>query len=167
MSYNKFRWWTKGRKNKPLSGKAPLLLKIRNGDFDYSYMFAEAQAMREEAKRVYEDTYKNYVGNDETNRKLAAEDSARMKRVKALKLMEEADKNETLILNELRKQLRVEFDLDRDTDLWDKAMEKQRGNGSIEDLYWWYKKQVKHFTTKSEMDIKFERTNTKGLEYLF
>jgi len=167
MSYNKFRWWTKGRKNKPLSGKAPLLLKIRNGDFDYSYMFAEAQAMREEAKRVYEDTYKNYVGSDETNRKLAAEDSARMKRVKALKLMEEADKNERLILNELRKQLRVEFDLDRDTDLWDKAMEKQRGKGTIEDLYWWYKKQVKHFTTKSEMDIKFERTNTKGLEYLF
>ena len=167
MSYNKFRWWTKGRKNKPLSGKAPLLLKIRNGDFDYSYMFAEAQAMREEAKRVYEETYKNYVGSDETNRKLAAEDSARMKRVKALKLMDEADKNERLILNELRKQLRVEFDLDRDTDLWDKAMEKQRGKGTIEDLYWWYKKQVKHFTTKSEMDIKFERTNTKGLEYLF
>ena len=81
--------------------------------------------------------------------------------------MEEADKNERLILNELRKQLRVEFDLDRDTDLWDKAVEKQRGKGTIEDLYWWYKKQVKHFTTKSEMDIKFERTNTKGLEYLF
>jgi hypothetical protein len=167
MAYNKFRWWTKGRKNKPLSGKAPLLLKIRNGDFDYSYMFDEAKAMRDEAKRVYEEAYKNYIGSDERNRKLAAEDSARMKRVKALKLMHEADKNENLILNELRKQLRVEFDLDRDTDLWDKAMEKQRGKGTIEDLYWWYKKQVNHFTTKSEMDIKFKRTNTVGLEYLF
>jgi len=167
MAYNKFRWWTKGRKNKPLSGKAPLLLKIRNGDFDYSYMFDEAKAMRDEAKRVYEEAYKNYIGSDERNRKLAAEDSARMKRVKALKLMHEADKNENLILNELRKQLRVEFDLDRDTDLWDNAMEKQRGKGTIEDLYWWYKKQVNHFTTKSEMDIKFKRTNTVGLEYLF
>ena len=167
MAYNKFRWWTKGRKNKPLSSKAPLLLKIRNGDFDYSYMFAEAQAMREEAKRVYEDTYKNYIGSDERNRKLAAEDSARMKRVKALKLMDEADKNENLILNELRKQLRIEFDLDRETDLWDKAMEKQRGKGTIEDLYWWYAKQVKHRTTTSEIDIQLKRANTEGLEYLF
>ena len=167
MAYNKFRWWTRGRKNKPLSSKAPLLLKIRNGDFDYSYMFAEAQAMREEAKRAYEDTYKNYIGSDERNRKLAAEDSARMKRVKALKLMDEADKNENLILNELRKQLRIEFNLDRDTDLWDKAMEKQRGKGTIEDLYWWYKKQCKETITNSEIDIKFERSNTNGLEYLF
>ena len=36
MAYNKFRWWTKGRPNKPLKTDAPLLLKIRNGDFDYS-----------------------------------------------------------------------------------------------------------------------------------
>ena len=33
MAYNKFRWWTKGRKTKPLPQNAPLLLKIRNGDF--------------------------------------------------------------------------------------------------------------------------------------
>jgi hypothetical protein len=43
MSYNKFRWWTKGRTHKPLKSDAPLLLKIRNGDFDYSYMFGEAK----------------------------------------------------------------------------------------------------------------------------
>ena len=81
--------------------------------------------------------------------------------------MDEADKNENLILNELRKQLRIEFNLDRDTDLWDKAMEKQRGKGTIEDLYWWYKKQCKETITNSEIDIKFERSNTNGLEYLF
>ncbi len=39
MGYNPYRWWTKGRPNKPLKAEAPLLLKIRNGDFDYSYMF--------------------------------------------------------------------------------------------------------------------------------
>jgi hypothetical protein len=52
-------------------------------------------------------------------------------------------------------------------DLWDKAMERQRGKGTLEDLYMWYKKQVKEATTKSEMDIQFKRWNTKGLEYLF
>ena len=157
--YNKFRWWTKGRINKPLPTSAPLLLKIRNGDFDYSYMFSEAEVVRQEATRVYEETYKNYIGNDERNRKLAAEDSARMKRVKALKLMEEAHKNELKILHELRTELTMEFG----KDLWDKAMEHQRGKGTIEDLYWWYKKQVKFGQTPSELAIQLGRKTTKGL----
>ena len=159
MAYNPFRWWTRGRKNKPLSTKAPLLLKIRNGDFDYSYMFAEAQAMRDEANRVYEQTYKNYIGTDEHNRKLAAEDSARMKRVKVLKLMDEAHKNELKILHDLRKELELEFG----KDLWEKCMERQRGKGTVEDIYWWYKKQVKFGQTPSEIAIKLGRNSTKGL----
>jgi hypothetical protein len=163
MGYNPYRWFTKGRKNRPLPNNAPLLLKIRNGDFNYSYMFSEAEDTRKEATRVYEEAYKNYIGNDEHNRKMAAEDSSRMKRVKALKLMEEAHKNEMVILTSLRRNLESEFGVD----LWEKAMEKQRGKGTIEDLYFWYKKQVKEYTTKSEMDIQFKRPNTKGLEHLF
>jgi len=163
MAYNRFRWWTKGRKNKPLKSTAPLLLKIRNGDFDYSYMFEEVKAVRQEATSVYEKAYKNYVGTDETNRRMAAEDSARMKRVKALKLMDEAHKNELKILHDLRKELESEFG----KDLWDTAMEKKRGNGTIEDLYWWYKKQVKEVRTFSEMNIQLRSDNTKGLEHLF
>jgi hypothetical protein len=163
MAYNRFRWWTKGRKNKPLKSTAPLLLKIRNGDFDYSYMFEEVKAVRQEATSVYEKAYKNYVGTDETNRRMAAEDSARMKRVKALKLMDEAHKNELKILHDLRKELESEFG----KDLWDKAMEKKRGKGTIEDLYWWYKKQVKEVRTYSEISIQLRSDNTKGLEHLF
>ena len=167
MGYNKFRWFTKGRKNRPLKANAPLLLKIRNGDFDYSYMFGEAKECREDAIRIYEEAYNNYIGSDEHNRKMAAEDSARMKRVKALKLMEEAHKNELILLNQLREQLRIEFSLTKETDLWEKSLEKQRGKGTIEDLYWWYKKQVKEATTYSEIDIQLRRSNTKGLEHLF
>jgi hypothetical protein len=162
-AYNRFRWWTKGRKNKPLKPTAPLLLKIRNGDFDYSYMFEEVKAVRQEATSVYEKTYKNYVGTDETNRRMAAEDSARMKRIKALKLMDEAHKNELKILHDLRKELESEFG----NDLWDKGMEKKRGKGTIEDLYWWYKKQVKEVRTFSEISIQLRSNNTKGLEHLF
>ncbi len=163
MSYNKYRWWTKGRPNKPLKADAPLLLKIRNGDFDYSYMFSEAKIVKESAEKASADTYKNYGGTDEKNRIQASLEAGRMKRIKALKLEIEADKNEKSILWKLQKELKSEFG----KDLWDKAMERQRGKGTLEDLYMWYKKQCKEGTTKSEMDIQLKRQNTKGLEHLF
>ena len=163
MGYNPFRWWTKGRPNKPLKAEAPLLLKIRNGDFDYSYMFSEAKQMRETSESAYDDAYKNYGGTDQSNREQAALEASRMKRVKAIKLEIEADKDEKVILWKFRKELTKEFG----KDLWEKSLERQRGKGTLEDLYWWYKKQVKEAITTSEIDIKFKRTNTKGLEYLF
>jgi hypothetical protein len=163
MGYNPFRWWTKGRPNKPLKAEAPLLLKIRNGDFDYSYMFSEAKIVKESAKKAGEDAYKNYGGTDEQNRIQASLEAGRMKRIKAIKLELEAMTDENKILWKLRKELAREFE----KDLWEKAMERQRGKGTLEDLYMWYKKQVKQGTTTSEFDIKYERPNTKGLEYLF
>ena len=162
MAYNKFRWWTKGRPSKPLKADAPLLLKIRNGDFNYSYMFSEAQIVKESAQKAGEDAYKNYGGTDEQNRIQASLEAGRMKRIKALKLEIEADKNEKSILWKLQKELKQEFG----KDLWNKAMERQRGKGTLEDLYMWYKKQVKEGTTKSEMDIQLKRSNIRGLEYL-
>ena len=163
MGYNPFRWWTKGRPNKPLKAEAPLLLKIRNGDFDYSYMFSEAKIIKQSAEDAYNQAYTNYGGTDERNRKEAALEAGRMKRVKAIKLELEAMTDENRILWKLRKELTKEFE----KDLWDKAMERQRGKGTLEDLYMWYKKQVKQGTTTSEFDIKYQRPNTKGLEYLF
>ena len=163
MGYNPFRWWTKGRPNKPLPADAPLLLKIRNGDFDYSYMFNEAASQRASAEEAYNQTYKNYGGTDEKNRQEAALEAGRMKRIKAIKLELEAGRDEEMILWKLRGELTKEFG----KDLWEKSLERQRGKGTLEDLYWWYKKQVKEAITTSEIDIKFKRTNTKGLEYLF
>ena len=163
MAYNKFSWWTKGRPNKPLKADAPLLLKIRNGDFDYSYMFNEAASQRASAEEAYNQTYKNYGGTDEKNRQEAALEAGRMKRIKAIKLELEAGRDEEMILWKLRGELTKEFG----KDLWEKSLERQRGKGTLEDLYWWYKKQVKEAITTSEIDIKFKRTNTKGLEYLF
>ncbi len=163
MAYNKFRWWTKGRPNKPLKADAPLLLKIRNGDFDYSYMFSEAKVVRETAVKASADAYKNYGGTDEQNRIQASLEAGRMKRIKALKLEIEADKNEKSILWKLQKELKQEFG----KDLWEKSLERQRGKGTLENLYYWYKKQVKEATTKSEIDIQFKRANTRGLSHLF
>ena len=163
MAYNKYRWYTKGRPNKPLKADAPLLLKIRNGDFDYSYMFSEAREVKESAKKASEDAYKNYGGTDSKNRNEASLEAGRMKRIKAIKLELEAFVDENRILWRLQGELKKEFG----KDLWNKAMQKQRGKGTLEDLYMWYKKQVKEATTKSEMDIQLKRMNTKGLEYLY
>ena len=155
MGYNPFRWWTKGRKRKPLPADAPLLLKIRNGDFDYCYMFEEAKQMRETQQKVYQEAYDNYGGTDERNRIQAAQEASQMKRLKALKLELEAAKEEEMILWKLRSELKKEFE----KDLWDKAMQRSRGKGTLEDLYFWYKKQCKIGTTKSEMDIQLKRKN--------
>ena len=162
MSYNPYRWWTRGRKKKPLKADAPLLLKIRNGDFDYSYMFGEALEMRQSAQKAYEETYTNYGGNDEKNRLDAALEASRMKRVKTIKLELEAALDEEKILWKLRKELEKEFG----KDLWDKAMERQRGKGTLEDLYEWYRKNSKVKNPQSIQDIQLRRSNTKGLEYL-
>jgi hypothetical protein len=126
-------------------------------------MFNEAIEMRESAKQVYELTYKNYGGTDEKNRVESALEASRMRRVKALKLELEGGREEQITLWKLQMELKKEFG----KDLWEKSLERQRGKGTLEDLYMWYKKQVKEGTTKSEMDIQLKRWNTKGLEYLF
>jgi hypothetical protein len=126
-------------------------------------MFSEAKIVKEAAQKASEDAYKNYGGTDEQNRIQASLEAGRMKRIKSIKLELEAMEDENRILWKLRKELEKEFE----KDLWDKAMERQRGNGTLEDLYIWYKKQCKQGTTNSEFDIKYERPNTKGLEHLF
>jgi hypothetical protein len=125
-------------------------------------MFSEAIEMRETQHKVYQQAYDNYGGTDERNRIQAALEVSQMKRVKALKLEFEANRDENVILYKLRSELTKEFG----KDLWDKAMERSRGKGTLEDLYMWYKKQCKIGTTKSEIDIQLRRANTKNLEYL-
>ena len=72
-----------------------------------------------------------------------------MKRVKRLKLLEVADEEENKRLRELKLALEMEFD----KCLWDESLKHQRGKGTTEDLYWWYKKQCKLGITKSEYTI--------------
>lgn len=150
-------------RNKLLPQNAPLLLKIRNGDFNYSYLFDSAKTIRNEAERVYELTYKHYIGNDENNRRHEALDASRSVRKSAVKRELEAGFHEVELLDKLRVELEKEFEID----LWDKAMEVKRGIKTIEDLYWWYKKKTKEVITKSELCIQLKRANTKGLEHLF
>lgn len=168
MAYNKYRWFT-NTTARPLNGKAPLLLKIRNGDFERTPYFGEAYNAKKSAVQAYEDTKKNSLIADSQQLEREAMDSARIKRVKALKLMELGHADEIKRLKTLRDSLDTEFGLDKfkGIEIWEEAHQKQRGKGTIEDLYWWYKSKMKFSMTPSEMDIKLTRSNTKGLEYLF
>jgi len=137
MGYNKFQWWMSGQsRKKPLGKNAPLLDKIKNGDFDYSPLFDASKKCRQDSELAYELAYKNYIGNDELNRIRAAEDSARMTRVRALKLLDSADKDEHTRLVDLRTALKNQFKVD----LWDKMIGEKPM--SLVELYKWYEKQV-------------------------
>jgi len=160
MGYNKFRWWTNGRRKKPLPKSAPLLLKIRNGDFEYSPYFEEAEDNRKESDKIYESVMKTSSLKNEMDKRYDAIDAGRMKRVKALKLDEVGCEDEYKRLKELREALTDEFG----KCLWDKCLERQRGKGTTEDMYWWYKKQCKMGITPSELAIKLGRKTTKGLK---
>ena len=133
MAYNKYRWWTRKKKNKPLPEYYPLAEKIKNGDYEYSYMFTEAKEVRESAQKAYQQTYDNYGGTDEKNRIEVSLDASRMKRLRALKLELEAHKDEQMILWKLKRDLEKTFGVD----LWEEALENV--DGDLMDLYTYYK----------------------------
>mgnify|MGYP001168101733 CR=1 FL=1 len=160
MGYNPFRWYTQGKyRKKPLKKSTPLLLKIQNGDFEYSPFFLEAK----DNEKLYDEMYQQYLDDshstDKHSLKHEAHQYAKMKRIKAQKLMEKGIEEEQSRLHELRNELTLEFG----KDLWNKCLEKQRGKGTTEDMYWWYKKQCNLGQTPSEMAIALGRKTTKGL----
>ena len=160
MGYNPFRWYTQNKyRKKQLKKQSPLLLKIRNGDFEYSPFFREATDNEELYNKMYNEYIDNSHSRDEQAIKHEAHQHAKMKRIKAQKLMEKGLEEELVRLNELKKELALEFG----KCLWDKCLEKQRGKGTTEDMYWWYKKQVNMGQTPSEMAIALGRKTTKGL----
>ena len=162
MGYNPFRWYTSGKyRKRPLPQSSPLLLKIRNGDFESSPFFKEAEDARKDYQRMYDEFVQTSQITDEFDLKHEAHQYAKMKNVKALKLDEKAHEEEAVRLNQLKKELTLEFG----QDLWEEAMEANiGGRGTTEDLYWWYKKKTKMGQTPSEMAIALGRTTTKGLQ---
>jgi len=162
MGYNPFRWYTSGKyRKKPLPQSSPLLLKIKNGDFEYSPFFKEA----EDNEKLYQQMYDEYMQtsgiSDISDRKVEAHQYARMKRIKAEKLREKGHEEDLTRLIQLQKELTAEFG----QDLWEEGMEaKLSGRGTTEDLYWWYKKKVGMGQTPSEIAIQLGRTTTKGLQ---
>tara|TARA_R110000868_G_scaffold210445_1_gene460467 strand:- start:746 stop:1231 length:486 start_codon:yes stop_codon:yes gene_type:complete len=160
MAYSPFRWFTEGKyRKRPLKSNSPLLLKIRNGDFEYSPFFFEADDNKKLYTKMYQQFMDTSMISDTNDKKTDAHQFAKMKNVKVLKLLEKANEEENARLYQLRKELTGEFG----KDLWEKCLEKKRGKGTTEDMYWWYKKQCKMGQTPSELAIILGRTTTKGL----
>ena len=160
MGYNPFRWYTQGKyRKKPLKSNTPLLLKIQNGDYELSPFYKEAEDNHKLYNKMYNESIQNSHSRDEQAIKHEAHQYAKMKRIKAQKLEEKALEEELTRLGELKKRLKEEFG----KCLWEKAQQRQRGKGTTEDLYWWYKKQVGMSTTPSELAIRLGRKTTKGL----
>jgi hypothetical protein len=160
MAYNPFRWYTQGKyRKKPLKKQTPLLLRIRNGDFEYSPFFLEAR----DNNKLYDDMYQQFMDTsllkNIDDKRVEAHQFAKMERIKAQKLMEKGIEEEQTRLNELKSELELEFG----KCLWDICLDKQTGRGTTEDMYWWYKKQVKMGQTPSELAIALGRKTTQGL----
>jgi len=151
MSYSPFRWYTKGSyRRKPLKSSSPLLLRIQNGDFEYSPFLKESVDEEKNYQNKFNEFMSTSLIADIMDRKIEAHQYAKMRRIASQKLMEKGIEEEVVRLIELRKQLEIEFG----KDLWEKCLEKQRGKGTTEDMYWWYKKQCNIQLTKSEMQIR-------------
>ena len=151
MAYNPFRWYTEGKyRKRPLKKSSPLLLRIQNGDFEYSPFFLESK----DNDKLYDEMFQQYMEKshirDINDRRVEAHEYAKMRRIASQKLMEKGLEEEQTRLMELKNQLTSEFG----KDLWDKCLEKQRGKGTTEDMYWWYKKQMGLTYTKSELQIR-------------
>ena len=125
MSYNPFQWWRQGKK-KRLPQNAHLFDRIKNGDFDYSYYYAQAAASRD----AYVTTFNQVM--KETGTYSMARQAARMNNVRAMKLEEEGHKHEFKLLKELRDELRKEFGFD----LWDEVMKAEPMD--LEEMYDFY-----------------------------
>ena len=159
MARSTYNWWRRNKKRKTLPTSYPLLLRIRNGDFETSQYLKEAMVemktltgLKEKellrSKKLNlnsETTYQNvFNATDEYQRRYN-------------RLMKDLFEDEQRILKELRKGLTREFK----KDLWEQAMESC--DGSVEDLYWWYKKELGLGQTPSEIAIQLGRNSTKGL----
>jgi len=151
MAYNPYRWYTKGSyRKKPLKSSEPLLLIIQNGDFEYSPFLLESIDEEKNYHKKYDEFMKISKMQDGPEKEVDAHEYAKMRRIASQKLMEKGLEEEQTRLVELRRLLTEEFG----QDLWDKCLEKQRGKGTTEDMYWWYKKQTGFLYTKSELQIR-------------
>ena len=148
MAYNPFRWFTEGKyRKKPLKSNELLLDRIQNGDFESSPFFLESRDNEKLYAKMHQQFMDTSLISDMNDRRVEAHQFARMKRIKAQKLMEKGIEEEQLRLQKLKTELAFEFG----KCLWDKCLQKQRGKGTTEDMYHWYKKQTGVNITTTEM----------------
>ena len=143
LNYNQFRWWRRwDSKNKPLHKLKPLLDKIRNGDFDYSHYYWQAQFCEIELNEKYLQLNDDGRWMEETQ-----VDRARRKR-----LYEDFEKDEQDKLNELYNEFPKYFRVSKDQ----VKEEMAKFSGSLIDFYY-------HMDDKYKIvHISYEQIKKRG-----
>ena len=125
-----FYWWRRFKSHRNLPYKAPLIDKIRNGDFEYPELFQHAKWELEWMKEDQEKFIKEYKGFEPKSDRLYHDIEARYRKRYNL-LFEDAVKVEQDRLIRLVEHLSKKFDIHKD--LINKWMETF--DGTTEELY--------------------------------
>jgi hypothetical protein len=123
--YNKFQWWRRYHDIQELDEKAPIRLKIINGDYDYPNYFYEAQ---HEVYRMSDEVKDMKFGEDRIDRI-----NLYMERYR--RLMEDSHKEEYKRFNGLKKRLSKEFKMTKQ----DLELVMEDFDGTIDELYLYLK----------------------------
>ena len=108
-----FYWWRRFRTHKSLPYKSSLLSKIRNGDFEYSQFFQEAEWELHWMKEEQKDFIENYKGRDPKEDMLYI-DIEKRARKRYNKLYEDGMKEENDRLTNLVDNLYKQFKMAKD-----------------------------------------------------
>lgn len=135
MGFNRFRWWTYSKKPKKLKKSAPLIEKIRHGDYDLSIYLQDVPLAEKDYEERYQKAADEYDTTDEFAKHSHAHAQARKRNEARLKLLEEGTVDELKTLKRLRNDLEKEFG----EDLWDEATSVETGLETVEDIYDYYK----------------------------
>ncbi len=125
-----FYWWRRFRTHKSLPYKSPLIDKIKNGDFDYSPYFQQAEWelhwMEDEQKEFIE----KYQGRDPKQDRLYMDIELRARK-RYNKLIEDAFKDENEKLSRISIEFCKKFKINKE----DFKNLLSRFDGSLEKLY--------------------------------
>tara|TARA_R100000773_G_C4207324_1_gene107830 strand:+ start:61 stop:498 length:438 start_codon:yes stop_codon:yes gene_type:complete len=108
-----FYWWRRFRTHRCLPYKAPLIDKIKNGDFEYSPFFEQAKWELHWMKEEQEEFISNYKGDDYLRDNLY-EDIERRARKRYNKLYEDGIKDEADRMDRLASNLSKHYKLKKE-----------------------------------------------------
>ena len=124
LNYNRFFWWRMyDVPNQPLHVYAPLLDRIKNGDFDYSHYGYQAMWCEHEMNKLYVS-----IGPEDMGRYV---EESSLLRTRRKRLLEDYNKDEKDKLNNLTKELALNFKLTRE----EVKTYMEEFGGDIEGLY--------------------------------
>jgi hypothetical protein len=124
VNYNRFFWWRMyDNPNKPLHVYTPLLDRIKNGDFDYSHYGYQAMWCEHEMNKLYVS-----IGSGDMGRYV---EESSLLRTRRKRLLEDYNKDEKDKLDNLTKELSVNFKLSRE----EVKTYMESFGGTLEELY--------------------------------